>query len=139
MAQYFCPACFAQVRAGARMCPECGVDADQWRAEHTFTQRLVHALGHPLPSVRMMSIISLGGRADPDTAAALASCAHAYPTDVVQGLEVVRASAAMAPTAAQRQAALRSLGGHHSRMVAEEAQRILAADGLIPAPRHRGP
>ncbi len=139
MAQYFCPACFAQVDAGTRTCPQCGVDADQWRAERTFTQRLVHALGHPLPSVRMMSIICLKGRADPDTAAALASCVHADPTDVVQGLEVVRAIAAMPPAAAQRQAALRSLCDHHSRMVAEQAKRVLAAEGLIPAPRHRGP
>ncbi|WP_201274379.1 hypothetical protein [Mycolicibacterium sp. CH28] len=115
------------------------MDADQWRAERTFTQRLVHALGHSLPSARMMSIIALGGRADPETAAALASCAHAHPTDVVQGMEVVRAIAAMPPAAAQRQAALRSLAGHHSRMVAEEARRILAADGQLPAPDSGAP
>lgn len=139
MAQYFCPACFAEVPFGTRDCPTCGVDADRWRADHSFTERLVHALEHPLPSARMMSILALKGRADPDTAAALALCAHAFPTDVVQGLEITRAIAAMPSSAWQREAALRSLCLHNSRMVAEEAQRLLREDGREPPTRHWGP
>lgn len=129
MAQYFCPACFAEVPFAATKCPRCGVDADRWRAERTFTERLVHALGHPLPSARMMAIIALKGRADPQTAAPLAACALAHPLDVVQDLEVLRALAAMPPTSHQRHAALKTLCAHPSRIVAEEAARILLAGG----------
>ncbi|MCU0259741.1 MAG: hypothetical protein MUE78_01855 [Ilumatobacteraceae bacterium] len=125
MTQYFCPACFAEVGSAAPVCLACGVTAADWEADRTYTQRLVHALGHPVPTTRMMAILALKGRLEPDTAMPLALCAQAYPVDVVQGMEILRAIEALAADAPQRQAALRNLTTHPSRLMRDRAAELL--------------
>jgi hypothetical protein len=130
--QYFCPACFGEVPFEEPVCPRCGVVADEWVAGHTYPERLVHALGHPLPTTRMMAIIALEGRVEPDTSVPLALCALAFPLDVVQAMEILRALRAMPPSP-QKRAGLRMLAEHPSRPVANRAARLLADEEGAPA------
>lgn len=60
----------------------------------------------------MGAILSLGRRADPTAATALTQCALAYPSDVVQALEIVRSLSRLA-AGAERTAALEHLAEHH--------------------------
>lgn len=127
MVQYFCPACFAEVDFGAPVCPVCGVDAAEWERHHDYTDRLIHALGHPVPTTRMMAILALKGRSDPETAMPLALCAQAFPVDAVQSLEIVRAIDGMPHEAPQRLGALRNLTTHESQLVRTAARRALGS------------
>jgi hypothetical protein len=49
---------------------------------------LIEALKHPLSDIRMRAIIVLGKRRECTAEQALVDCAMAYPSDVVQGLEI---------------------------------------------------
>jgi hypothetical protein len=48
---FFCPCCFAEIPQAAKSCQLCGVDIELWR-NHPYTERLTHALGHPLAEIR---------------------------------------------------------------------------------------
>ncbi len=120
MPSEYCLVCFAEIPPGSRLCPACGRNIDAWARETPYTQRLIHALGHPHPQVRMAAIISLQHRADPAAADPLAECALAHPIDVVQGLAVVDALSHL-PASPQVRDALRRLAGHPARAVREAA------------------
>jgi hypothetical protein len=125
-AQFYCPSCFAEVKAEEAICPQCRTDIAQWLDAHTYHERLIHALSHPISEVRMGSIIALGKRRDPRAARPLAECALAFPVDVVQGLEILEALARM-PAGPEKQTALTRLTRHPAGAVQKEAGRILAA------------
>ncbi|MGQ9667277.1 MAG: selenium-dependent molybdenum cofactor biosynthesis protein YqeB [Anaerolineae bacterium] len=102
-------------------CPACGVDIAEWEQSHTYTERLVHALRHPNPEARMSAIITLGNRGDAGAALPLAECALAHPLDVTQGLAVVE-SIRRLPRGAEKQAALRLLRRHPSRLIRQAVE-----------------
>lgn len=116
--QYYCPACFATVACADRdqPCVVCGTVAAAWERTHTYTERLIHALTHPLAEVRMGAIISLGKRREPLAAVPMAVCALAHPIDVVQALEIVR-SVGKLPASPERAQALAMLARHPARAV----------------------
>jgi hypothetical protein len=126
--QWYCPACFVKVGHAAPVCASCGVVAADWEAERTYAQRLVHALGHPLPMARMSAIIALGGRGDDAAAVPLALCALAHPVDVVQAQQVLT-SIDQLPAGAERSAALRMLQEHPARVVRRRAATLLQGPG----------
>jgi len=125
--QYFCPECFLPIPADAcaQPCPRCGTVASEWEATHSYTERLIHALRHPNPEVRMGAILTLGNRGEARAALPLAQCALAHPTDVVQGLEIVR-SLRKLPNSLDRVAALALLLDHPARAIRRAATREIA-------------
>jgi HEAT repeat protein len=84
----FCPECYRQIPAHARVCPHCHASLHDWE-EKTYSLRLIHALNHPLAEVRMRAIIALGLRGEKGAEAPLVDCALRHPVDVVEGLEIV--------------------------------------------------
>lgn len=121
--QYFCQWCCAPIPADAvaQPCPRCGAVAAEWDATHSYTERLIQALCHPNAEARMGSIISLGNRGDPRAALPLARCALAHPSDVVQGIEIVR-SLRKLPAGPEHAAALHLLLRHPARAVRRAVQ-----------------
>ncbi|MBO9324540.1 MAG: HEAT repeat domain-containing protein [Roseiflexus sp.] len=122
--QFYRPGCFAEVAADERdtPCRVCGARIEEWE-RRDYTERLIHALGHPNPEVHMGAIISLGNRRDPRAALPLAECALAHPVDVVQALAVVRALHAI-PLAPERDMALDMLATHPARTVRRAVARL---------------
>lgn len=70
-------------------CPQCGAEA-MALTYRDYQQKLKHALEHPLADVRMRAIVALGLRGELGSVDALVDCALRHPTDVVEGLEIVR-------------------------------------------------
>jgi hypothetical protein len=128
---FFCPACFHEVPERDRTCPYCGASIHDWSLRHSYGERLVQALDHPLAEVRMAAIIALGKRRDAAAARPLARCARRCATDVVQGLEIVRSVASLSP-GSERSSALRRLQRHPARAVRREAARLLAGSPGAP-------
>lgn len=122
----FCLACFVPLSQEADTCPACGARMVEL-SERNYREKLTHALLHPLADIRMRAIIALGWRGEPETAEALVSCALRYPTDVVQGLEIINSLDQM-KDAMVRQTALSTVQAHHpAHAVREGAARTLAA------------
>lgn len=121
--QFYCPVCFAEITGDQQdaPCPVCGATPAEWR-QRDYTDRLIHALGHPNPEVRMGAIISLGNRREPRAAIPLAECALAHPIDVVQALAIVDALRTIEPSP-ERDRALTLLAGHPARAVRRAAVR----------------
>lgn len=115
--QFFCPVCFAGIAADERdaPCRVCGARIEEWK-RRDYTERLIHALRHPNPEVRMGAIVSLGNRRDPRAALPLAECALTHPVDVVQALAIVRALR-MIPSTPEWDMALDMLAAHPARAV----------------------
>lgn len=113
----YCPVCFAEISGDQQdaPCPVCGATPDEWR-QRDYTDRLIHALRHPNPEVRMGAIISLGNRREARAAVPLAECALAHPIDVVQALAIVEALWNIAPSP-ERDQPLNLLAGHPARAV----------------------
>jgi len=95
---------------------------DAWNASRSYTERLVHALAHPLAEVRMQSIITLGKRKDEVGIAMLKCCAFRHPADIIQGLEIIRALENM-PTSPAKAQALNALAEHPAHAVREAVGR----------------
>ena len=129
MTTFFCPRCFAEIEPAPVVCPACGVDVAQWRSR-SYSERLVHALGHPLADVRMTSIEALGRMGDPDAAMPLARCALAHPVDVTQGLAIVSALAKLRRGESWADA-VRMLRDHPARAVARAATELLACPDCV--------
>jgi HEAT repeat protein len=130
--QYYCPNCFAErtLEAHEQPCPICGTDPARWEAEHSFAERLRHALKHPNPQARMMAILTLGNRGEPEAAIPLAECAFDHPLDVVQDLEIVRAIQKIR-SGPERTRALEMLTQHAIRAVRAAAADLLASDARV--------
>lgn len=86
--QAYCPVCGTSIQADATNCPRCNADIDEWNKKG-FVEKLIETLKHPLSDIRMRAIIVLGKRRERAAEQALVDCAMAYPSDVVQGLEIV--------------------------------------------------
>lgn len=119
-----CPNCFAEIPAAAEICPACGERLAALGARG-YTEKLIHALLHPLADIRLRVIIALGFQGRAETAEVLVACALNHPTDVVAGLEIVR-SLAQVPDGEGRQSALALLKSRH----AARAVRTAAAEAL---------
>ncbi|MDA8149910.1 MAG: HEAT repeat domain-containing protein [Nitrospiraceae bacterium] len=120
----YCPVCFNEVPQEDRICPFCKVDIPMWSQLIPYTSRLIHALNNPHSEVRMGAILSLGKRGDLEAARPLADCALRWPTDVVQGLEIVRAIDLL-PSSPERREALERLILHPSRPIRRAAEETL--------------
>lgn len=124
MTTFFCPSCFAEIEQALQCCPFCSVDIAQWRA-HPYSERLMHALGHPLADVRMISVEALGRLGESAAAMPLAQCALAHPVDVTQGIAIVNALARLRRDGSW-EGAVRSLCDHPARAVARAAMELHA-------------
>jgi hypothetical protein len=131
---FFCPRCFAEMDQQARTCPACGADVASW-CEHPYEERLLHALGHPLPDVRMIAIEALGRLRELRAAEPLAACALAHPLDIPQAIAVLRVLAAMPRDDAWGRA-VDALLRHPARAVAASAAELpsRASAGVVEAP-----
>lgn len=87
--QQFCLHCFAMFPTADNICPNCGVDVSKFDQKGYF-ERLLNALRHPLADCRMRAVVVLGLLGNAQSADALVECALRHPTDVPEGLEVVR-------------------------------------------------
>jgi len=121
--QFFCPNCFHEVGSPHGRCPACGVDMDTWQQRYSYTERLIHALNHPISEVRMGAIISLGQQKAASAAIPLAQCAFQHVRDVVQGLEIIR-SLSKLPNSPERNIALAILKEHPSRVIQKAVRTI---------------
>jgi hypothetical protein len=121
--QFFCPNCFHEVGSPQGKCPACGVDMETWQQPYSYTERLIHALNHPISEVRMGAIISLGHQKAVLAAVPLAQCALQHVKDVVQGLEIVR-SLSKLPNSPEQNEALTMLKQHPSRVIQEAVRAI---------------
>jgi HEAT repeat protein len=88
---FFCPVCFGLSESGGGQCLLCGTDLQLWSQTHSYAERLMQAILHPVAEVRMAAIIALGLRGETQAACALADCAMAHSVDVPEGLEIVNA------------------------------------------------
>ncbi len=115
--QCYCPVCFAEIDPEEQHdpCRVCGTVPAVWQ-QRPYTERLIHALRHPVSEVRMSAIISLGNRREPQAAIPLAECALAHPVDVVQALAIVAALCNIQPSP-ERNRALELLASHPARAV----------------------
>jgi len=118
----FCPRCFRMLELDTRECPTCGTDTSAWESDRDLDARLEAALKHPVDDVRMRAVYALGKRGIECACPALVSCALAWPNDVVQGLEIVKALNAM-PDGDARGDALASLAKTHSAHAVREAAK----------------
>ncbi len=91
MIRFYCPACFARLPSAEAGCPACGCDPAAWSRRHSYRERLIHGLSHPIREVQMAAVISLGNRRDPAAALPLARCALEHSSDIVLALEIVAA------------------------------------------------
>jgi HEAT repeat protein len=71
MTTFFCPKCWAQVAESASVCPECGTDIAQWKAEHDYADQLIAALRHPIPTTQVLAAEVLGERREKKAVPAL--------------------------------------------------------------------
>ncbi len=122
--EYFCPYCFESIPEASRICPCCHENVESWHEGETYAARLVRALQHPVDQVRMGAIITLGNRADPETASALVECAYRFPEMVPQNLQIIE-SLMQFHDARERENALEKLSRHPSHPVAERAREAL--------------
>lgn len=122
--EYFCPYCFAGIPETSRICPRCQEDVQDWHGGQDYAARLVRALQHPVDQVRMGAIITLGNRADPETASALIECAYRFPGLVPQNLQIIESLLQLAEPSV-RYEALEKLIDHPSHPVAERARAVL--------------
>lgn len=127
----FCLHCFALIARDAHRCPACGGSVSEM-SERAYGEKLLRALDHPLAEVRMRAIIALGKRSESDTAEALVACALRHPSDVVEGLEIVRSLSRLNAGRPSR-AALRQIADiHPASAVKKAASQALTACPVMP-------
>lgn len=127
MHQAYCMNCFALLSPSTAVCPVCGASAEALSAED-YGKKLLNALHHPLADVRLRAVIALGLRGDSDAAAELVQCALRHPTDLVEGLEIVK-SLQRLPSGLFRRAALQTLRDQHPASAIRKAALQALANG----------
>lgn len=116
----YCGECFAWFEVSSDVCPRCGAIASGL-SERDYGEKLLRALQHPLADVRLRAVIALGRRAHADMAEALIDCALRYPTDVIQGLEIVDGLQRIARRHPETVGALQRLAKEHPAHIIREA------------------
>jgi len=124
--QQVCLACFQLIPLEERVCPYCGADLAAF-SEQDYRVKLLHALFHPLPDVRMRVILVLGWRGEPETADDLAACALRNPSDIAGGLAIINSLVMLKEEKAARVALSVLKERHPAHAVREGAARALAA------------
>lgn len=123
MVHTFCPNCFEDIGPDAEICKSCSINVKKWMAQKSYTERLIHALKHPIAEVRMGAIISLGKLKEVKAAVPLAQCAFTHPIDVIQGQEIIRALKQMDFENEVKQA-LKMLSKHPARAIRRAVDSI---------------
>ncbi|WP_054521397.1 HEAT repeat domain-containing protein [Thermanaerothrix daxensis] len=59
MLTYYCPHCWHTLDAGVTVCPVCGYDLTEFE-RLPYSQKLIHALHHPIPERRVIAAQVLG-------------------------------------------------------------------------------
>ena len=113
------------------ICPACGIDANVWTSQRTFSERMTNALRHPSDDVQMTAIIILGNRAEPSTAVPLAQEALKLPMNVCRGLAIVQ-SIAKVSAPPEKEHALTLMAAHPARVI-WQAVGMLASDSATSA------
>lgn len=124
MVYTFCPNCFDDIGPDAEICGSCSINVKEWMTQKSYTERLIHALNHPIAEVRMGAIISLGKLKEVKAAVPLAQCAFTHPIDVIQGQEIIRALEQMNFEREVEQA-LKMLSKHPAKAVQGKVLKIL--------------
>ncbi len=124
MVTFFCPNCFIKLPATAVVCPNCGINIESWQQQHSYLDKLIHSLKHPISEARMGCIITLGNLRNPKAAIPLAECALTYSIDVWQAMEIIR-SLRKLPDSPEKETAFKMLLEHPSSVIREEAATSL--------------
>jgi hypothetical protein len=124
MIHTFCPNCFEDIGPDAEICESCSINVKKWMAQKSYTERLIHALKHPIAEVRMGAIISLGKLKEVKAAVPLAQCAFTHPIDVIQGQEIIRALEQM-DFEREVEQALELLSKHPAKAIQGKVLKIL--------------
>lgn len=129
----YCGECFARFEVTSDVCPHCGAIASRL-SDRDYDEKLLHALHHPLPDVRLRAVIALGRRGRADMAEALIDCALRHPTDVIQGLEIVDGLQRIARRHPETVRAFQRLAEEHpAHVIREAAWAGLARTGAAPS------
>lgn len=116
-----CAGCWQPLEAGGERCPRCGrpVAADD---AASYEERLLGALEHPVPEVRMLAVQILGHRKSTKAVPALVTLLNDEHSDFYLQREALLALARIgSPEALQ---AVRAAHSHPSRLVRDLARRL---------------
>lgn len=94
MEEIFCVHCFAILLAGCPICPSCHEKVGDLSADES-RDLLIKVLHDERADIRSTAIFALGRRKDRLAANALVACALRHPADIDEGLQVVKALAAI--------------------------------------------
>lgn len=116
-----CPGCWQPFEAGGERCPRCGrpVAADD---AASYEVKLLDALGHPVPEVRMLAVQILGERKSTRAVPALVTLLNDEHADFYLQREALLALARIGSLEALQ--AVRAACGHPSRLVRDLARRL---------------
>lgn len=118
----FCPHCWAEVPAGARVCPACGADLGEEIGD--YLAKLIAALHHPEPLTQRRAAYVLGLLRNPNAVEPLAAVLASAVDPYVKG----EAACALARIGDERAlAVLRQVAGDETQSV---IVRRIAADAL---------
>lgn len=121
----FCPTCFAEVAPKLHRCPSCGGTLREAWQRGSYDERLMRALRHPVPEVRMGAIIALQKRGTTAACAALEALALKAPSDLPQGMAVVQCLCSMLPAREARDGLERIAAQHGARSIRKRARNAL--------------
>ncbi|MGB3510163.1 MAG: FeoA domain-containing protein [Microcoleaceae cyanobacterium] len=125
--QFYCPVCFAEVVEQVKNCPICHTNFEQWKQKYTDLEQIIHSLKHPNSQVRQNSIKKLANQQNPKVAIALAECALAYPDDIWQNCEIIKALRKILPST-EKETAFKMLLTHPVKIIREAAEKSEKVD-----------
>ncbi|MYM92312.1 HEAT repeat domain-containing protein [Duganella vulcania] len=131
MSDGFCTHCFTLLPALATACPVCG-NAQNNTGEGDYREKVVSALRHPSPEVRVRAIVAIGLMHDKSAADALVACALRNPADVVVGLQIIE-TLKIIDDGKPRMTALRYLHARHPDDAIKQAAQV-TLNAILPAP-----
>jgi hypothetical protein len=94
MEDIFCAHCFAILQAGRVICPSCR-EKVRYLNDDESLNLLVKVLHDNRADVRSTAIFVLGRRKDRRAADALVACALRHPSDIDEGLQIVKVLSAI--------------------------------------------
>lgn len=127
MEEIFCAHCFAILQAGYRTCPSCK-ERVGYLTDVESRDLLVKVLHDRRADIRSTAIFALGRRKDRLTVDALVACALRHPSDITQGLQIVKVLAAIDDGAPQTTALHYLIARHPAGEVKQAAFCALHLD-----------